>query len=181
MITTSTDFLHAYEEHVWDVYGYFAYRAIPRADAEDLTQLTFERALRAWQRFDPSRALAKTWLLAIARNAYIDYRRRDRSSGQLSISANEVGEDALPTETGPDERLGLSPELESAVRRLGSREREVLALRFGGDLRGPEIAELLQISVANAQQILSRALRKLRRDLERAKEGSSRSAGPLDR
>ncbi len=40
-----------------------------------------------------------------------------------------------------------------------------MALRFGGDLRGPEIAELLEISLANAQQILSRALRKLRRQL----------------
>ena len=60
----------------------------------------------------------------------------------------------------------------AAVRRLGSREREVLALRFGGDLRGPEIAELLEISVANAQQILSRALRKMRRILEAERSGS---------
>ena len=33
-----------YEEHVWSVYGFFGYRVGSRADAEDLTQLTFERA-----------------------------------------------------------------------------------------------------------------------------------------
>lgn len=162
----SEGFLKAYEEHIWDVYGYFAYRALPRADAEDLTQVTFERALRAWRRFDPERASARTWLLVIARNAYIDYRRRDRSARSVSLESEQITEADLPQNPGPDEQLGLSPELESAVRRLGSREREVLALRFGADLRGPEIAEVLGISLANAQQILSRALRKMRRILE---------------
>ena len=158
----SEDFLDLYEEQVWSVYGYFAYRSLPAADCEDLTQLTFERALRAWGRYDPARASGKTWLLAIARNAYIDFRRRNRSGRELSLSGDEVPEHELPVNEGPEARYGLSPELESGIRRLGSREREVLALRFGGDLRGPEIAELLEISLANAQQILSRALRKLR-------------------
>jgi hypothetical protein len=39
----------------------------------------------------------------------------------------------------------------------------VLAPRFGGDLTGPEIAELLGLSLSNVQQILSRSLRRLRR------------------
>ena len=37
----------AYDEHVWRVYGFFAYRLDSRADAEDLTQATFERARAA--------------------------------------------------------------------------------------------------------------------------------------
>ena len=161
------DFMHAYDEHVWDVYGYFAYRGLRPADAEDLTQLTFERALRAWGRFDPAKASVKTWLLAIARNAYIDFKRRDRSSQQASITAGAVRETDLPSHPGPEERLGLSPDLAAAVRELGRREREVIALRFGADMRGPEIAEFLDISLANAQQLLSRGLRKLRHELNR--------------
>ena len=69
-----------YEEHVWGVYGFFGYRVGSRADAEDLTQLTFERALRAWSRFDPDRASARTWLMSIAANLLIDHYRRDRSA-----------------------------------------------------------------------------------------------------
>jgi hypothetical protein len=42
----------------------------------------------------------------------------------------------------------------------------VVALRFGGDLRGPEIAEMLDLKLATVQQILSRSLRKLRSELE---------------
>lgn len=38
----------------------------------------------------------------------------------------------------------------------------MVALRFGGDLTGPEIAEMLGLTLANVQQLLSRSLRKLR-------------------
>jgi DNA-directed RNA polymerase specialized sigma subunit len=49
---------------------------------------------------------------------------------------------------------------------LNDREREILALRFGGDLSGPQIAELLDLTLANVQQITSRSLRRLRELLE---------------
>jgi RNA polymerase sigma-70 factor (ECF subfamily) len=156
-----TDFGRVYEENVWRVYAFLAYRVRDRHTAEDLTQATFERALRAWSRFDPRRASEATWLLAIARNALIDHHRRDRSA-QLE----PIAEHTEPTVAGPDERVLVSPELIDAIAQLSDRDREVIALRFGGDLNGPEIAALLGLTLANVQQILSRSLRKLRRLLE---------------
>ena len=153
-----------YEEHVWGVYGFFGYRVNSRADAEDLTQLTFERALRSWSRFDPERASARTWLMSIANNLLIDHYRRDRSAKQEPIEDHLARSD-LTTEHSD---LGVSPELASALEQLGDRERELIALRFGGELTGPEMAELTGLSLANVQQILSRSLRKLRATLEGA-------------
>ena len=72
----------------------------------------------------------------------------------------------LPTIAGPEQRSTASPELAGALAQLSDRDREVIALRFGGDLTGPEIAELMDLSLANVQQILSRSLRKLRALLE---------------
>ena len=141
-----------YEEHVWGVYGFFGYRVRSRADAEDLTQLTFERALRAWSRFDPDRASARTWLMSIAANLLIDHYRRDRSDAQEPIE-DHLSRPELITE---DAEVGLSPDLAAALEQLGERERELIALRFGGELTGPEIAELTGLSLANVQQILSR-------------------------
>jgi RNA polymerase sigma factor (sigma-70 family) len=175
------DFEQAYNEHVGRIYGYFAYRVSSRADAQDLTQLTFERALRAWRRYDERRAPLMSWLFTIARNALIDHRRRDRSSAHASLSHGDVSEGELPSRPGPEEeRLGPSPELVAGLRRLRSRDREVLALRFGADLPVAEIAEVLGLSVANVQQILSRSLRKLRQRLEGDASGerrASRAAG----
>ena len=159
------DFLRAYEAHVADVYGFFAYRAGSRLDAEDLTQLTFERAWKAWGRYDERLASEQTWLLTIARNAYVDFRRRDRSQQRVEFDEELLSEAEVPSGQPAEPRLGPSPHLAAAVGRLRQREREVLALRIGGDLETSEIARMLDISVANAQQILSRATRKLRREL----------------
>ena len=65
-----------------------------------------------------------------------------------------------------DDGVGLPSELAAALDELGDRERELIALRFGGELTGPEIAELTGLSLANVQQILSRSLRRMRASLE---------------
>jgi RNA polymerase sigma-70 factor (ECF subfamily) len=153
-------FADIYERHVWQVYAFHAYRVRSRETAEDLTQLTFERALRAWERYDPKRASPLTWLLVIARNLLIDHARADRSTGQVPLDAERHGEP-----TPPPGLPGLAPALASALAHLGDREREILALRFGADLKGPEIATVTGLSLANVQQILSRSLRQLRTQL----------------
>ena len=83
-----TAFARVYEENVWRVYGFLAYRVRSRDLAEDLTQTTFERALRAWPRFDPRRASEATWLLAIARNLLIDHAL---AVGELLERGGELG------------------------------------------------------------------------------------------
>ena len=165
----TSGFERVYDEHVWRVYGFFAYRARDQDLAEDLTQATFERALRAWSRFDPRQASEATWLLAIARNLLIDHHRRDRFVFQEAIDERVLG-----TTPGPEERFATSLELIKALGELGDREREVLALRFGGDLNGPEIAAVLGLSLANVQQILSRSLRRLREVLGGSELGVAR-------
>jgi RNA polymerase sigma factor (sigma-70 family) len=157
------DFASVYDDEVWSVYGFFAYRLPSVADAEELTQRTFERALRAWGRFDPERAPVRVWLLTIARNLLIDHYRADVWGRQQTIEG--VPEDELGSEL-PEPDLGIEPELATALAELVPRDREVLALRFGGDLSGPEVAALTGLSLANVQQIISRSLRRLRGRLE---------------
>jgi RNA polymerase sigma factor (sigma-70 family) len=152
-----TEFARVYDDHVWRVYAFLGYRVRSREVVEDLTQATFERALRAWPRFDPRRASEATWLLTIARNLLIDHARRDRSDPHA-----EIDETLLEPVAGPEHIAAGSPELMTALEQLSDRERELLALRFGADLTGPEIAVALDLSLANVQQILSRSLRKLR-------------------
>jgi RNA polymerase sigma factor (sigma-70 family) len=168
------DFSSVYDEHVWQVYGFFAYRMRNRADAEDLTQQTFERALKAWSRYDPTRASVGTWLLVIARNLLVDHLRADRTTRQQPLDEVDGADAALRDDRdAPD--LGLEPDLERALASLSVREREIIALRFGGELSGPEIAEETGLSLANVQQILSRCLRRMRAAID---EDGSRSRPP---
>jgi len=167
------EFARVYDEHIWDVYGFFGYRLKSKEACEDLTQQTFEQALRAWGRFDPERAKPKTWLLAIAQNLLVDHYRR--GSGQAR--SGPLDDEAIAAvernrSTSNEEGMGLAPDLESALDQLDERSRQLIALRFGGDLTGPEIADLTGLSLANVQQILSRSLRRLREALE-AESGDS--------
>lgn len=163
----SPDFSVVYDAHVRQVYAFFAYRLAARSDAEDLTQLTFERALRAWDRYDESRASVATWLLTIARNLVIDHYRACRPVAPRSLDDVEGDhEEQLAVWDTPN--LGLDPQVELALAQLSDRERELISLRFGADLSGPEIAHLSGLSLANVQQILSRALRRMRASLDEA-------------
>src|SRR6476469_1575464 len=157
----SLDVVDAYDTHVWDVYGFLAYRTGNAHDAEVLTQAVFERAVRAADRFDPRKASAKTWLLVIAKNLLIDHHRAGRVRETEALQEpDELAEPGDPYTHGP------SPEIATALAELSDRDREVVALRFGGDMSSSEIADATGLSVANVQQILSRSLRRMRMLLE---------------
>jgi RNA polymerase sigma-70 factor (ECF subfamily) len=157
-MTPQREFGIIYDEYVWRVYGFFAYRLRARQDAEDLTQQTFERALRAWGMYDERRAGVGTWLIAIARNLLIDHARAGAARPQAVVGEQHL--EALPAALD-EHSVGLDPDLERALSELNPRERELIALRFGADLTGREIAELTGLTLANVQQILSRALRRM--------------------
>lgn len=159
------DFGETYEEELPRVYGYVAYQVASKEEAEDLTQQTFERALAHWGEFDDRRATITTWLLAIARNLVVDHYRA-RARRPPTVSLDELSEGQLNTTAYTDPAVGVAPELESALAALGERERELIALRYGADLSGPQIASVTGLTVANVQQILSRSLRRLRVELE---------------
>jgi RNA polymerase sigma-70 factor (ECF subfamily) len=132
------EFEQAYDDNLARVYGFFAYRVGTREDAEDLTQQAFERALRAWDRFDSRRGAVWTWLIAIARNLLIDHYRAG-THGATSVPLDEVPLTALPAANGTEPAIGLEPKLARALNRLAQRDREILALRYGADLTGPEL------------------------------------------
>lgn len=161
------DFEHAYDTNLPRVYGFFAYRVSNRDDAEDLTQQTFERALNAWDQYDARKAAMGTWLMAIARNLLIDHYRA-RPAGLRQVPIEDVHPSELPSVDGNvQQSLGLEPELAQALTSLPDRDREIIALRYGADLTGPEIATLTNLSLANVQQIISRSLRKLKTALDK--------------
>jgi RNA polymerase sigma-70 factor (ECF subfamily) len=167
-------FVRAYDDHAGQVYGFFGYRLGSRAEAEDLTQATFERALRAWGRFDPRRGSVKTWLFSIANNLLVDHHRRGRSTRERPVGLGPEVADARSGGYELDERvLGPSPEVEAALAELGDRERELVALRFGGELSGAEISRVTGLSRSNVDQIMSRTLRLLRSRLDQTSQAMS--------
>jgi RNA polymerase sigma factor (sigma-70 family) len=152
-----------FADHAQPLFGFLAYRTGDRALAEDLMGEAFERALSSRRRYDPGKASAKTWLYAIARNCLRDHRRRAEAEVRALDRAG-AGEGLAAV----DDALGQVEDrdvLERGMSALSDEEREVVSLRYGGDLTVPEIANLLDEKLTTVEGRLYRALRKLRAQL----------------
>ena len=156
------DFERLYEEHAQPLFGFLAYRTGDATLAEDLLADTFERALRARKRFDRRKASEKTWLYAIALNLLRDSARRSK------VEARAL--ERLPHETtgAADELSAVEhrDQVQRALTILSDEEREAIALRFGGDLTVPEIANVLKEPLPRVEGRVYRSLRKLRDELD---------------
>lgn len=164
-MTIVLDLTRVYELYVDRVYAFFAYRLAGRSDAEDLTAATFERIVRHVDRFDEAKGSVATWVFVIAENVLIDHYRRQGRRDEQALPEEDDGTavQQLVSVDRPSE--GLAPALQEALATLSARERHVIGLRFGGDLSGREIAGILGTTEANAHQMLSRALRRLRQQI----------------
>ena len=141
------------------MYAYVAYRIGAGPDAEDVTSEVFERALRYTSGYDGSKGAPLAWLLGIARRVLADRASDDR------LTVAEVPEAAAPGALEHDSVKRLT--MQSAVATLGERDRELLALRYGADIKAAQIGELLELSTNAVEVALHRALRRLRAELER--------------
>jgi RNA polymerase sigma-70 factor (ECF subfamily) len=137
------------------------------ADAEEVAQDAFLKAFRALGRFREG-APFRPWLLQIvaneARNRRVAESRRERLA--LRAFAEAPGEGAAPSaeqeHVGAEERRRLI----EAIGRLPERDRLAVASRYLLDLSEAEMAATLQCRPGTVKSRLSRALARLREEME---------------
>jgi RNA polymerase sigma-70 factor, ECF subfamily len=152
-------FEELYRETVADVHGYAISLLGDRASAEDVTALAFERLYRARSRVDPRRGTPRALLFTIVRNAALDELRRRARQPQLVAEPEATGQQDIDEELTRIERRET---VRAALSALTLREREVVLLKFHGQLTNAELGRVLSISESNAATRLHRALRSLR-------------------
>lgn len=134
----------------------FALRLSRRQDiAEDLVQVTLERALAARGTFDPETRL-EAWLIRILRNAFIDMTRRDRTRGTEIDIADAPDARTVDGRQVTEAALMLDA-TERALDSLPPDQREILLLVCYQELTYAEAAEVLAIPVGTVMSRLARA------------------------
>ena len=153
------DFERLFRDCAEDVHGYAISLLGDRAAAEDVTALAFERLYRSRGRLDRSRGAPRAWLFAIARNAALDELRRRRrhpaAGAEPAPAPDREGFEAI-------EHADRRASVHAALMALPLREREVVLLKFHGQLTNREMARALGISESNAGTRVHRALQRLR-------------------
>jgi RNA polymerase sigma-70 factor (ECF subfamily) len=152
-----TDIENLYERYAGDVRRFALYLCGDAALADEITSDTF---VRAWMAADRIRQpTVKSYLLAIARNAYTDSLRRAARHTQTQLDENM-----------PDTRLSAQTQMElsaevrtvlAALQQLPEIDRTALLMRALDEMPYEEIAETLGIPVVTAKVKVHRARLKL--------------------
>ncbi|HEU5285809.1 MAG TPA: RNA polymerase sigma factor [Sphingomicrobium sp.] len=124
------------------------------ADADDLTQMTIERALRAKAQWQPGTRL-DSWLYKIMRNLWIDTVRSRNRQDRVEAPAEEA------ERLGHDPRDGVEAAIDlhtmmGAMERLPDEQREVVALILIEGFGYREAAELLDLPIGTVSSRLVR-------------------------
>jgi RNA polymerase sigma-70 factor (ECF subfamily) len=122
--------------------------------AEDLVAEAFARAWTSWGKVRRHVA-PRAWVVRTALNNGISRWRRQR---EVPLADHDA---AAPAQVSD----GVDPKLVAALRRLPTRQREVLALRIFLDLDTEATANVLRIAPGTVTAHLSRAVATLRRDV----------------
>src|SRR5271166_535570 len=134
------------------------------AAAEDLTIETFWRIYHARARFDPARGF-EGWARRIATRAALDWLRAKRTENELSTEM--PAEVAAPFEADPAVTSETRLKTAMAFSRLPPKLRIAATLAVIEELPQKDVAAALGISVAAVKLRVFRALRLLRKDLEK--------------
>lgn len=153
------DLERLFAEHGQGLYGFLAYRVGDAAVAEDLLGDTFERVVKSHRRFNARKGSEKAWIYTIAMNCLRDHLRRVEAEGR-AIDRASTGDDLFQGHVF--EQIGERDELMRAMERLDPAERQIVALRFGADLRLQDIAAVTGLPSTTVEGRLYGGLRKLR-------------------
>jgi RNA polymerase sigma-70 factor (ECF subfamily) len=144
------------------VQGYAKGKGI--VDAEDVVQDVFTAAARLIGDFEGEWRAFRSWIFSIAYRQIVNrYRRPSRRDGELPRVL--VDEDHI----GPDQAVvirEMASEAVAAMDVLSEIERDVVLLRVIADLDTEDVAKAVGKRAGNVRVIQSRALAKVRAELE---------------
>ncbi|MGH2492474.1 MAG: sigma-70 family RNA polymerase sigma factor [Candidatus Limnocylindria bacterium] len=153
---------------LYDRYGRVVFGVIYRMlgspeSAEEVAQNAFHSVWRQAGAYRPERGSVRTWLLAISRNAAIDWRR---SKGNRMDRETAIDESLqLVDDLRVEDRViaGLRAErVRAAVASLPREQREVLSLAFWSGLSQTEIAERIGAPLGTVKSRVRLGMARLR-------------------
>jgi RNA polymerase sigma-70 factor (ECF subfamily) len=150
-----------YEQHFDKIYRYVVLKVGSRADAEDLTQQAFIRALESIGSYRWRGLPFSSWLFRIAHNQVVDHLRKKGREKRAPFEEAMAVSTADPAQVA-EQRLTLE-RLSEACKQLTEAQREVVYLRFGSELSVAETAGAMHRSQGAVKALQHDAVRRLRR------------------
>lgn len=142
--------------HMNDIYHYLLKLSGHPQTAEDLLQDTFVKAFEHLESYHGEKV--RPWLFKVAHNIYVDWYRREKR--QIPTDPDLLAGLARATVPEPEAEFWQREKIESwlaAMRLLTEKSRQILILRDYHGFSYQEIADILNLSLANVKVTLYRA------------------------
>jgi len=156
-------FAQLYEGNFDKIYRYVAVRIGDKMEAEDVTQQVFLKAVQSISSFKWKGVPFSAWLFRIAHNQVVDYLRKKTKRPAVSLDESLVSSDSNPQLMA--ERSQDIEQLLLATGRLTGAQREVISLRFAGELPIAEVAGIMGKSQGAVKALQHSAIVALRKVL----------------
>jgi RNA polymerase sigma-70 factor (ECF subfamily) len=158
-------FAQLYEEYFDKIYRYVALKIGDKEEAEDMTQQVFLKALQSISSFKWKGTPFSAWLYRIAHNQIVDYlRKKSKRPSTLYDDSLAGGEHGVSPQLVAERNMDIE-QLLLATRRLTEAQREVISLRFAGDLPTAQVAKMMGKSEGAIKALQHSAIVALRKTM----------------
>ncbi|MGN1266489.1 MAG: RNA polymerase sigma factor [Dorea sp.] len=161
MIIDKTWFSDKVHTHQEELYRLAFYIMKNKEDAEDVLQETLLRAYNHLEQLNNVKYF-KTWITRILMNTAFEMQRKQKSNLNLDDYAEKVG---------ISEDITTAVMMERAIQKLDEKYQQVIWLYYYEDYSIKEISEVLNVSIVNVKQRLSRSRKALKEVLSKREKG----------
>jgi len=161
------NFDELYEKAFNKIFAYVKIRIYDPACAQDVCSVIWLRALDKINYYNAAKGTPEQWIFTIARNEIVNHIRYKKLKSFVMLDfLEDVFESAEPK---PEEQMQSKENissLETALKSLSEREKDLISLKFYSSMNNRQIAAVSGLSESNVGTILNRAAGKLKAALE---------------
>ncbi len=157
------DFAHIYQLYFRDIYLYLRSLSANEGVAEEITQETFVKALKAIDTFDGSKDI-RAWLFTIAKNTYYTFCKRENIYADDELSTNVIDTKLNFEEQFANEESAFL--IHQFLHQMDEPYKEVFSLRVFGELSYDKIGVLFGKSSGWARVTFYRAKKQISEYME---------------
>lgn len=153
-------FIKLYDRYLKKIYNFIYFKTSHKETAEDLTSKTFIKALKQLHNFkEVEKTSFAAWLYTIARNTVCDHYRGSKTCQDIDDVWDLTSNEDIIENVECKEKAEF---LTNYLKKLNTKQREIIILRIFQDLSYKEIAEINKKSEAACKMEFSRALKALK-------------------
>jgi RNA polymerase sigma-70 factor (ECF subfamily) len=152
-----------YDEYYDKIARYVFVRLGNRTEAEDITGEVFLKALESLGSYKERGVPMQAWLFKIAHNLVVDYFRKSAKRKTVPVDTVQVVDEMDPQAVA-ETNIEFA-RVSNAMEQLTPSQRQVLQLRFFGELTSEEVGRIMNKSDGAVRELQSAAIKSLRKML----------------